>query len=281
MASEIPEQKKKSSKPREPKTIDLIKKAIVDLKEPRGSSVAAIKKQLTAMGVDVQKKNTIINKALKKGVSDGVLKQTKGTGANGTFKLDTTKALAAEKAKEKKVKTAELKKAAKEKAKEKKAETKAKMAAKKAAAKKKSAAKKKKTTAKPKKALKKPAKSCQEKAIVKKPAKTLAAKKPAKKEKAPLMDPHRDPCEQARTVVTWHLGLYRYTRTSVKVLDYNTGYPTHITKSRRGPEQKIGSHCRFYEIPYRKLPLVEKTVKLRLSDISKQEWSTEVHDNSQ
>ena len=177
-------QKKKPSKPAGPKTIDLIKTAIVDLKEPKGSSAAAIKKQLAAKGVDVEKKNTIINKALKKGVTDGVLKQVKGTGASGTFKLDTAKAQAAEKAKAKKAKAAQRKKDAAAKAKAKKAAAKAKKTAQKKAKGKKPAAKKaaKKKTVKPKKAPK-PKKAAKKpvKKVAKKPAKKVTKKKPAKK----------------------------------------------------------------------------------------------------
>ena len=52
-----------------PSTLELIKKAVTALKEPKGSSGSAIKKQLAAGGVDIQKKNTIINREAKKAPS--------------------------------------------------------------------------------------------------------------------------------------------------------------------------------------------------------------------
>uniref|UniRef100_A0A3Q1EXB5 H15 domain-containing protein n=1 Tax=Acanthochromis polyacanthus TaxID=80966 RepID=A0A3Q1EXB5_9TELE len=52
-----------------------------------GISLAAIKKVLGAEKVDVTKANKRINTAITKLVTKGVLSQTKGTGASGSFKL--------------------------------------------------------------------------------------------------------------------------------------------------------------------------------------------------
>ena len=184
------------SRPSGPSTMDLIVKAIAARKETKGSSAAGIKKTLASMDVDVAKKNTFINNALKRGVSTGVLKQVKGTGASGTFKLDTAKALAAQKAKAQKEKDKIRKAAAQEKSKARKAATQEKSKARKAAALEKSKALKAATKAKKavkvpkytkpvKKAVKKTSKPKKvvkpKKAAAKKPASKKAAKKPVKK----------------------------------------------------------------------------------------------------
>lgn len=169
---------KKKSVPSGPSTLDQVLGAIAALKEPKGSSASAVKKYLKSKGVDTEKKNTFINKALNKGVSSGQLKQVKGTGATGTFKLDNAKAKATEKAKVQKEKAKVKKAAAAEKAKAKKAAKAEKKATKKKATKKPAA---KKPAAK--KAAKKPA---AKKPAAKKPAaKKPAAKKPAAKKAAP------------------------------------------------------------------------------------------------
>ena len=177
---------KKRSRPTGPSTLDLVKKSIADLKEPKGSSGAAIKKLIAASGVI--KSNVLVNKALTKGVQTGVIRQTKGTGANGSFKLDVAKQVKAEKAKEQKVKLLARTKEKAEKAKAAKAEKTAAAKAKKSQKKKtvrKPTAKKpatKKAAAKPKKAVKKPAtKAAAEKPAAKKAAKKKTPKKPAKK----------------------------------------------------------------------------------------------------
>lgn len=174
------QKKTERSKPTGPSTLDLVVKAITQLKEPRGSSVSAVKKTLASMGVDTVKKNNFINSALKRGVATGVLKQVKGTGASGTFKLDTAKALATQKAKVQKEKTKARKAAASEKAKTKKAASKAKKATQKKGKKpakkvvKKSGTKK---ASKPKKAVK------PKKKAAKKPVKKVAKKSPKKSKK--------------------------------------------------------------------------------------------------
>ena len=126
------EKKTATKKTSQPSTLQLVVNAIEARKEPRGSSAAGIKKTLETMGVDISAKRAFINSALKKGVEKGVLKQVKGVGATGTFKIDTTKAKAAEKAKAQKEKERARKAKALEKEKAKKAAAKAKKAAAKA-----------------------------------------------------------------------------------------------------------------------------------------------------
>uniref|UniRef100_A0A3Q1GQK3 H15 domain-containing protein n=1 Tax=Acanthochromis polyacanthus TaxID=80966 RepID=A0A3Q1GQK3_9TELE len=82
-------QKKKASRPRKdglslPK---LIVAAVAESNERKGMSLAAIKKVLAAQGFDVTKSNKRINTIVTKLVTNGVLIQTKGTGASGSFKL--------------------------------------------------------------------------------------------------------------------------------------------------------------------------------------------------
>ena len=177
---------KKRAKPAGPSTLDLVKKAIAQLKDPKGSSGAAIKKQIAASG-DI-KSNVLVNKALTKGVQTGILKQVKGTGANGSFKLDVAKQQQAEKSKAAKAKALARKKEKAEKSKASKAKkaaaSKAKKAQKKKAVKKPAAKKPatKKKAPKPKKAAKKPpAKKVAKKPVKKAAKKKVAAKKPAKK----------------------------------------------------------------------------------------------------
>ena len=172
--------KKRSAKPTGPSTLDLVKKAITALKEPKGSSGAAIKKQIAAGSV--VKRNALVNRALIKGVQTGDLKQVKGSGANGSFRLDVAKQQKAEKGKLQKAKAAARKKEQADKAKASKAKKAAaakanlKKATKKTAVKKPAA----KKAAKPKKAAKKPVKKAAKKPV-KKAAKKKVAKKPAAK----------------------------------------------------------------------------------------------------
>ena len=170
--------KKRSAKPTGPSTLDLVKKAITALKEPKGSSGAAIKKQIAAGSV--VKRNALVNRALIKGVQTGDLKQVKGSGANGSFRLDVAKQQKAEKGKLQKAKAAARKKEQADKAKASKAKkaaaAKAKKATKKTAVKKPAA----KKAAKPKKAAKKPVKKAAKKPV-KKAAKKVAKKPAAKK----------------------------------------------------------------------------------------------------
>ncbi|CAE1302684.1 H1_5 [Acanthosepion pharaonis] len=163
-AAPAPAKTKKASKPKKasshPPYGQMIKDAITDLKERGGSSRQAIQKYLTthfkvpADGVS----SAQLKLALKRGVTSGQLKQCKGTGASGSFKVGEKKT-------------------------EKKPKAKSKKPAKKAAAKKPKSPKK---TAKPKKVAakkaKKPkvAKPAAKKAKSPKKAKKTAAKKTAK-----------------------------------------------------------------------------------------------------
>ena len=173
--------KKAAAKPKKPAThpvySDMIKGAISSLKEKGGSSRQAILKYILKtynVGTEEKKINAHLKMALKSGVAKGTLKQSKGTGAAGSFRLGDAKA--------EKPKKATKPKAAKKPAAKK---TPKKTAAKKTGAKatpkaKKPAAKKAKT---PKKAAaKKPAaKKAAKPAKKATPKKKPAAKKPAKK----------------------------------------------------------------------------------------------------
>lgn len=142
-----------------PKYGEMIQAAVAALKERNGSSRQAIIKYVTAnYKVNESSVSTYTKAALKRGVADGTLKQVKGAGASGSFKL-------AEKPKVVKVK---------------KVKTPKKPVAKKPAAKKAA----KKTPKKKKPVAKKPAvKAAAKKPVAKKPAakKPAAKKAPAKK----------------------------------------------------------------------------------------------------
>lgn len=161
-----PAKTKKASKPKapsaHPKYSEMIAAAVKALKERNGSSRQAILKYITANYKLGQNQNSIashLKQALKKGVSSGQLKQSKGTGAAGSFKMgeDAKKnAKKAAKPKAAKPKAKSPKKAAKKPAAKKTDKTKKpkakKPAAKKAKTPKKAAASKaKKTTKSPKK----------------------------------------------------------------------------------------------------------------------------------
>ena len=158
-----------------PKYSEMIAAAIGALKERTGSSRQAIVKYITANYKVGESAGTHVKLALKRGVVGGALKQVKGSGASGSFKLaekpkpakkkPAAKKPAAKKAKKPAAKKATPKKAAKKPAAKKAAKKTPKKAAKKPAAKK-----------TPKKAAKKPA--------AKKPAKKTAAKKKATPKKA-------------------------------------------------------------------------------------------------
>ena len=168
-----PAKKKAEKKPaakkvaEHPKYSEMIAAAIGALKERSGSSRQGILKYIAANYKVGDGANTHVKLALKRGVASGDLKQVKGTGASGSFKL-------AEKPKPAKKKPAAKKPVAKKVAKK----PAAKKAAKKPAAKKSTPKKAKKPAAKktPKKAAKKPA--------AKKPAKKTPAKKKAAAKKA-------------------------------------------------------------------------------------------------
>ncbi|XP_022313751.2 histone H1-like [Crassostrea virginica] len=183
--------KKKASKPKvpaaHPKYVDMIRAALESLKERGGSSRQAILKYIMAnfkVSNDVNSINSHLKLALKSGVKKGALKQAKGTGASGSFKLGD-KPKTEKKPKAKKVtkpKAAKPKKAAAAKPKkaagEKKTAEKKKKSPKKAAAPKKVKTPKKKAPAKsPKKVAAKPKKA-------KTPKKTAAKKAKSPKKAA-------------------------------------------------------------------------------------------------
>ena len=171
--------KKKASKPKKPadhpKYSEMIKAAITALKERGGSSRQAILKYIMANYKVGDSGKTHLNMALKAGVKNGSLKQSKGTGASGSFKLG-----------EKATKPAKPKKATKPKAaKPKQAKTPKKPKAKKPAGEKKAAKPKAKKVKTPKKAAAAKPKAAKPKAAkpkkVKTPKKTKTPKKAAKK----------------------------------------------------------------------------------------------------
>lgn len=160
--------KKKATKPKappaHPKYSEMVKAAISSLKERGGSSRAAILKYIIAnfkVGTDAKIVNTHLKIALKNGVKNASLKQAKGTGASGSFKLGDKpkvekkpKAKKAPKPKAAKPKKKPAAKKPKKDAGEKKTPVKKPKAKKPTSAKKPAAAKPKKTTTKksPKKA---------------------------------------------------------------------------------------------------------------------------------
>uniref|UniRef100_F1L351 Histone H1.X n=1 Tax=Ascaris suum TaxID=6253 RepID=F1L351_ASCSU len=93
---------KKASKPKSAKVVAshptysvMIKAALVALKDHKGSSRAAILKYILQhykVGDNINKVNAHLRQALKKGASSGFLKQVKGVGASGSFRLGEKKA---------------------------------------------------------------------------------------------------------------------------------------------------------------------------------------------
>merc|ERR1712168_607153 len=157
--------KKPAKKATHPKYSVMIAAAIAALKERTGSSRQAILKYIIAHNKVGEEKTAAVHLklALKRGVASGALKQVKGVGASGSFKL-----VKAEKP------AAKPKKVVK------------KPAAKKTPAKKTSAKKTATKKPSPKKATKKVVKKAAKKPVAKKAAKKpvakkAAAKKPAKK----------------------------------------------------------------------------------------------------
>ena len=155
----------------------MVQAAIAALKDRSGSSLPAIKKYIAAnYKCDVAKLNSHIKNAIRKGVANGTLKQVKGKGASGSFRLGAKRVDAAA-AKARRAKAAQRKKAAAAK----KAARRAAARAKKAAAKAKRAAK-----AKAKRAAKKAAKKAKKpkRKSTKKTAKPKKRAAPKKKKKA-------------------------------------------------------------------------------------------------
>ncbi|ESO85337.1 hypothetical protein LOTGIDRAFT_207166 [Lottia gigantea] len=78
-----------------PKYSDMIRAAVTALKERGGSSRQAILKYILAnynVGKDSKTVNNHLKLALRAGVKNGKLKQSKGTGASGSFRLGESKA---------------------------------------------------------------------------------------------------------------------------------------------------------------------------------------------
>ncbi|CAM4464856.1 histone H1-like [Lepidochelys kempii] len=182
----------KARKPPGPSVTELITKAVSASKERKGLSLAALKKVLAAGGYDVEKNNSRIKVGLKSLVSKGVLVQTKGTGASGSFKLNKKPGEIKEKAPKKKPAAKPKKAAAKKPASAAKKPKKAAVAKKSpkkvkkpagSAVKKAVKSPKKVKAAKPKKTTKSPAKAVKPKAAKPKPtkAKTAKAKRAAPK----------------------------------------------------------------------------------------------------
>lgn len=88
--------KKKGSAPRRKDALPLPKLIIgilTESKDRKGTSVAAIKKNLGGKGVDVPKVNKRINTTLARLVTKGDVVQVKGSGASGSFKLAKVEAV--------------------------------------------------------------------------------------------------------------------------------------------------------------------------------------------
>jgi len=68
----------------------MIKKAVSELKDKKGSSKAAILKYIVQhfkVGENIKSVNAHLRQALKRGVTSGALSQVKGAGASGSFRL--------------------------------------------------------------------------------------------------------------------------------------------------------------------------------------------------
>eukprot|EP00096_Caligus_rogercresseyi_P006050 TRINITY_DN22209_c0_g1_i1.p1 TRINITY_DN22209_c0_g1~~TRINITY_DN22209_c0_g1_i1.p1 ORF type:complete len:179 (-),score=98.85 TRINITY_DN22209_c0_g1_i1:13-528(-) len=153
----------KKAGPKEPTSSVMVKKAIAELADRKGSSLAAIKKYISAhYQVDIAKRAPFIRKAIKTAVEKGVLIQIKGQGAAGVFKLAPKAKSPAKAPKSPKEKTAAKK------------STKAKSPVKKSP-------KKKTTKAKTPKKASKPKAKTPKKAPAKKAAKKTSVKKATKK----------------------------------------------------------------------------------------------------
>merc|ERR1711909_203432 len=127
MVEKVEKAATKVSKPKKavvashPATSVMVKEAIENLKERKGSSLIAIKKYLaTNYKVDPVKHGHFIKKALASGVENKTIVQVKGIGASGSFKLAKVEAKPKKavkpKASSKKPKTPTKKKAEKSKA---------------------------------------------------------------------------------------------------------------------------------------------------------------------
>ncbi|XP_076246010.1 histone H1-like [Calliopsis andreniformis] len=99
--------KMQRTKSSHPPTSAMVKAAIKELKDRKGSSVKAIKKYIIATyNVDDSKLAPLIKRYIKTAITSGAVVQTKGSGASGSFKLPVS---AQEKIKAKKAKIPEKK----------------------------------------------------------------------------------------------------------------------------------------------------------------------------
>jgi len=96
--TQVATKKKKSStkKPRNkavhPRTSEMVRNAIISLKDRGGSSLQAIKKFIAAnYAVDLDKMSPYLKRYIKRAVSSGELLQTRGKGASGSFRLAPAK----------------------------------------------------------------------------------------------------------------------------------------------------------------------------------------------
>jgi hypothetical protein len=74
-----------------PKYLEMVLSSVSSLKERTGSSRQAISKYIHANYKVKDNADVHIKRALKKGVSDEMLTQPKGTGASGSFKINVKK----------------------------------------------------------------------------------------------------------------------------------------------------------------------------------------------
>ena len=173
--------KKPKVAPAHPPVAEMVTAAITALKDRKGSSLAAIKKYVAGnYKVDMDRIAPFIRRFLKAAVEKGALKQTKGTGAAGSFKLgEQPKPPKKEKVAKKPKAVAKKPKTPKKAAKKPAAKKAVKKTPKKAAKKPKAASAKK--AAKPKKTVAKKPKAAAKKSPKKAAAAKPKAKKPAKK----------------------------------------------------------------------------------------------------
>ena len=83
-----PKDSKPKTVPNHPPVAQMVKAAITSLKERNGSSLQAIKKYISSnYKVDIERLSPFIRKHLKSAVTKGLLVQSKGKGASGSFKL--------------------------------------------------------------------------------------------------------------------------------------------------------------------------------------------------
>ena len=78
---------KKAVAPSHPKYIDMIKAALAELKDRKGTSRQAISKYIKEHYKVGDNADTQLKLALKRGVIAGVIMHSKGTGASGSFRL--------------------------------------------------------------------------------------------------------------------------------------------------------------------------------------------------